>query len=72
MCEYCQTLPHKPGCPNYPEAEPVYYCIQCDEGILKDYDYAININGEYLCLDCLSYMPIHNLLKEFGIDLLKA
>ena len=23
MCEYCQDFPHRPGCPNAPDPEPV-------------------------------------------------
>lgn len=46
MCEYCQSMPHKAGCPNAPEPEKGF-CAVCGKGVYKD-----DLEGG-VCRECL-------------------
>lgn len=52
MCEYCQTYPHRAGCPNY-APKVVYTCDNCEEPIYEGDTYYHLANDLCLCEDCV-------------------
>lgn len=52
MCEECRHYPCLSACPNAPEAEPVYICDECDEGIYPG-ETVYEIGGHKYCEDCI-------------------
>lgn len=65
-CEYCwSTFGHTAGCPNAPEPEPVYTCIECGEGIFMGDKYLDTEDGS-ICEDCMSQKTLDEILEIFG------
>ena len=56
MCDECHCLPHRPGCPNAPAADPsrrqIYVCDACDGPILEGERY-LDVCGVKICEFCI-------------------
>jgi len=67
MCSVCLQMPCHPRCPNAPEPVVVYNCSNCGEGILDGDEY-VEIDGKYICMDCLDNMTTKELLETCGYE----
>lgn len=73
MCDICNSSECLIGCPNRPEAEPVYRCSNCKSGICEDDNYIENdITGEKICMGCIEDMTVYELLEILDIEIRSA
>lgn len=71
-CEYCWSpFGHTPGCPNAPDPEPVYTCIECGEGIFPRDKYFDSEDGP-ICEECMSQKTLDQLLELFDESMSEA
>lgn len=69
MCMECHSYPHRPGCPNAPEAEReiLGYCGYCDEPIYEG-QWIYEIGAEYYHDGCaLKGLDVHDVFEMLGI-----
>lgn len=67
MCKYCLQSTCPPGCPNYQQHKPLYYCSVCGNGIYEGEEYVANNDGEYIHFDCIQ--SIRQLLQWLGYEI---
>lgn len=67
MCKYCLQSTCPPGCPNYHQHKPLYYCSVCGNGIYEGEEYVANNDGEYIHFDCIQ--SIRQLLQWLGYEI---
>lgn len=71
MCRLCMQTPCHPRCPNAAEAEPLYRCCVCGEGIYEGDKYYQDGDQE-ICSECMDGMATDELLELFGESLKTA
>ena len=67
MCSECGCYPCHPSCPNAVPEKSVATCPYCDEPIYAGED-VFELNGELYHEDCVSDMPVSQLLAMFGVE----
>lgn len=68
MCNVCTMSVCDTRCP---EAEPVFDCARCREGIFKGEKYFDSPRGT-ICMECLSEMTAEEILETVGENLTMA
>ena len=71
MCSICLQTPCDSRCPNASGMKGIHTCSACGEEIFEGDKY-LEVDGEFVCEECINEMPRAELIEMLGEELKTA